>query len=387
MNKRRKVSKTGYVGVYKNSRGALFHYDSYLSADPYKTNRKTVGGFKTAEEAYEAKKKYEDEVRKIIESGRNKSRVGFLADKYLGWKKTVVKITTYHHTQMIVKKYMNPYYDFSIEKFIGPNGIDKFKKDLINISSMTISHKNRILRVIKDIFEYGLSIDYVDIGSAKKVFLQTHPFVDSDPPKVKKRENYWSIDEWQKFIKGIDHNSKWYVFFALYGQLGCRIGEIRGLQNRHVHLDEGYIRIEQQALNNVGSGKTIISSTKTKNSVRDVTITPGMVKILKQYMRAHNAKEEPENFLFFQKWIPVGVSTVRRQFNYYVKQVGLPRITLHGIRHSNCTWLLSNKLTPQEIGQVSHRLGHGSVKETLDIYMHIHKEESSLIMKELDEIV
>lgn len=208
MNKKRKISKTGYVGVYKNLRESLFHFDSYLSADPFKTSRKTVGGFKTAKKAFEAKNKYEDGVRNIIKSNLDNPNIGYLIDKYLEWKKANVKITTYHHIKSIVKKYFKHYYEFSIEKFASSSGINKFINDLLNINPMTFCHKYRILKVVKDIFNYGLSINYVDEVYAKKVFTQLNLLMNN-VPKTPKRDNYWSKDEWEKFIQAINPNDKW----------------------------------------------------------------------------------------------------------------------------------------------------------------------------------
>ncbi|MBQ6921338.1 MAG: tyrosine-type recombinase/integrase [Bacilli bacterium] len=54
------------------------------------------------------------------------------------------------------------------------------------------------------------------------------------------------------------------------------------------------------------------------------------------------------------------------------------KITPHGIRHSNATWLLNNpNLTMMEIGMISERLGHESKKVTLDIYYHLTKNKDN----------
>mgnify|MGYP003335731235 CR=1 FL=1 len=112
-----------------------------------------------------------------------------------------------------------------------------------------------------------------------------------------------------------------------------------------------------------------------------------LIQKIKTFMLVHDSFNHPNHFLFFNTTRPIGVQTIRRRFDYYTKKAGLPRITIHGIRHSNCTWLLSKALNPQEIGQVSKRLGHSSTKITLDIYMGIHKQEDPLIQDTLNEIV
>ena len=53
------------------------------------------------------------------------------------------------------------------------------------------------------------------------------------------------------------------------------------------------------------------------------------------------------------------------------KQSGMPLgFTLHGIRHTHATMLLSAGVSPNIISQ---RLGHSSVAFTLQVYAHVTK--------------
>ena len=78
-------------------------------------------------------------------------------------------------------------------------------------------------------------------------------------------------------------------------------------------------------------------------------------------------------FLFFGS-SPIGEMTIRRVMESHIEASGVTKITVHGIRHSNATWLLNNpNLSMAEIGKISERLGHESKKVTLDIYYHLVK--------------
>jgi len=50
---------------------------------------------------------------------------------------------------------------------------------------------------------------------------------------------------------------------------------------------------------------------------------------------------------------------------------GLPRITLHGLRHTHATLLLSAGVHPKKVAE---RLGHASIGLTLDVYSHVTPE-------------
>jgi integrase len=55
-------------------------------------------------------------------------------------------------------------------------------------------------------------------------------------------------------------------------------------------------------------------------------------------------------------------------FNLYIKEIGLPKITLHGLRHTHATLLLKMGVNTKI---VSERLGHSTINMTLDTYSHV----------------
>jgi integrase len=62
---------------------------------------------------------------------------------------------------------------------------------------------------------------------------------------------------------------------------------------------------------------------------------------------------------------------------------GVKYISVHGIRHSNTTWLLKGEHSMEEIGIISERLGHSNKTTTLNIYYHINKKGRQNILKTL----
>ena len=50
-----------------------------------------------------------------------------------------------------------------------------------------------------------------------------------------------------------------------------------------------------------------------------------------------------------------------------VTMVGLPKFTIHGLRHTHATILMEKGVSPKV---VSERLGHASPAITMDIYSH-----------------
>ncbi|WP_159634163.1 site-specific integrase [Erysipelothrix anatis] len=84
---------------------------------------------------------------------------------------------------------------------------------------------------------------------------------------------------------------------------------------------------------------------------------------------------------------PLSPRTVPRKLQYYMNIANsrlaarslpeLPRITIHGFRHSHATNLINNGVN---IVSVSKRLGHSNIQKTLTTYTHLlDKNESELI--------
>ncbi len=59
---------------------------------------------------------------------------------------------------------------------------------------------------------------------------------------------------------------------------------------------------------------------------------------------------------------------VSKQFGRLARSAALPRIPLHGLRHTYATLALSSGVNPRI---VSGRLGHSTVALTLDVYSHV----------------
>ena len=65
---------------------------------------------------------------------------------------------------------------------------------------------------------------------------------------------------------------------------------------------------------------------------------------------------------------PICPNTVSRAFARIVKQLDIPHVRLHDLRHTHATLMLKQGVHPKI---VSERLGHASIAITLDIYSHV----------------
>lgn len=74
-------------------------------------------------------------------------------------------------------------------------------------------------------------------------------------------------------------------------------------------------------------------------------------------------------------------STINKVLTRYCKKAGVPRITIHNLRHTHASLLISHGVSIQSVAK---RLGHGNTQTTERVYIHLlddleHKDNSKIL--------
>ena len=72
-----------------------------------------------------------------------------------------------------------------------------------------------------------------------------------------------------------------------------------------------------------------------------------------------------------------------KEIKRITKKAGLPKIRVHALRHSHASMLIDMGF---DILEISERLGHESVKTTLDTYSHLYPEKDTRLAGELNKL-
>ena len=336
-------------------------------------------GFKTEREALEELEMIREQNLKDYES----------TERFVSWRDgcldywshycTRVKETTGFNAFRIYNRHIiQPFEGRSIEYVVKAANLQKFKKNLLDLK-VTAAYVNRLLRFMRWTIEYHYQRGNVTVDEFKISNIELENV--STKNDIKKERPIWSQEEFRRFIDTFDDCDKYKVLFEVFGHLGCRVSELRGLQRKHFDENKKEIFIQQQVVSKLHNGSFAIVPPKTAKSVRRISLSDRINNLLKEY--CDDMKFDSDDFLFFKKQ-PVGDSTIRRVMDQHAKIGLLPLIPIHSLRHSNTTWLLSNKdLSLAEIGKISERLGHQSKKVTLDIYYHLNDVSNEKILDAL----
>ncbi|HJA19287.1 MAG TPA: site-specific integrase, partial [Candidatus Mediterraneibacter ornithocaccae] len=202
----------------------------------------------------------------------------------------------------------------------------------------------------------------------------------SEHSRTNKTGKDYKIQEYKQKHK-IPMQFKVFFNIALFG--GLRKGEILGLTWNDIDFDNSTIQITKSVC--YTDNQIIIKEPKTKTSIRTITLPLSTINLIKEYrkewlllkMRLGSAWEGNEDFLFIQSTGKLmhpstpyhTFKKILMQYNSTVESSSdkLPLITLHGLRHTSATLLISQNV---DISTVSKRLGHAQQSTTMNIYAH-----------------
>ena len=126
-----------------------------------------------------------------------------------------------------------------------------------------------------------------------------------------------------------------------------------------------------------GRGRAVsVHQPKTRRGRRNVALDATSIEVL----RTHRAKQLAERLRLGPAWVdsgyvfcgddgaPLHPDTITSTFQSIIRDVDVPRIRLHDLRHTSASLALKAGIHPKV---VSERLGHATVGITLDLYSHV----------------
>jgi integrase len=194
---------------------------------------------------------------------------------------------------------------------------------------------------------------------------------DASPPRgERRRPNIWTPQQLRIFVQHVQ-GDRFFALWLLVVTTGFRRGELAGLDRRDVDLEHG--RVSPTTARVVVDGHVQESGTKTPSGERTVALDPTTHQALRTYIDAWTTEREllgqDTQLLFvWPDGRPLHPDTITALFDRHRRAAGLPRIRLHGVRHSYASAALKAGV-PAKV--VSERLGHATAAFTLQVYSHV----------------
>jgi integrase len=197
------------------------------------------------------------------------------------------------------------------------------------------------------------------------------------PGLPKKEVGHWDEEDAKQFLDATAED-RLRALWALALTRGFRRQELAGLCWDALDLgeedeEEGTLRVFRTRV--MDKGRPHEGTPKSDASKRTIGLDVHLVNLLKIHKGAQAEERmrlglgrNPHGYVFTNELgRPYSPDWITRRFNKLVKALGLPRITLHGARHSYASALMAAGVNPKVVQQ---ELGHSTVSITLETYGH-----------------
>ncbi len=273
-------------------------------------------------------------------------------------KKRYVKKSTFAAYTLLLINHLLPEFGKCTE--VDEDHVQNFVLKKLN-DGMTQKSIKDILIVLKMILKF-----------ASKHKLMKHDLIEVKFPTERKKNEIevLSKDSQRKimnFIKGSFSYKGLGIYICLSS--GMRIGEICALRWSDIDMDSATIRICKTIQRiYIADGEKphteiIIDLPKSRNSIREVPMTKELIKILKPLKK----DVAGDFYVISNSRCPIEPRTYRNYYNRMMKQIGLPHLKFHGLRHSFATRCIESGC---DYKTVSVLLGHSNISTTLNLYVH-----------------
>ena len=204
--------------------------------------------------------------------------------------------------------------------------------------------------------------------------------------EIKKEMQFWELEEFLRFQEVID-DPLWKTFFMCLFYSGCRVGEVLALGNADVTKSDGiYVLNINKGLTRKTNSRDeayIISAPKTATSVRTVGLPDIMTTQIENYLE-YKAQTKIIGEFFFGGTRPIPQRNYQRYFDKYAELAELKKIRIHDLRHSHASMLIHLNVP---ITVISKRLGHSTVKMTLEKYAHCYSDGENVALSSINTAI
>ena len=179
-----------------------------------------------------------------------------------------------------------------------------------------------------------------------------------------------SRDHQQKLLSYIDRHFSFQnlgILICLYS--GLRIGEVCALQWKDIDIPAGVIHIRKTVqriyLTDGAEHEYFLSidRPKTLSSIRDIPISSELMPVLKPLAKIMC----DDYFIVSNDETPYEPRYYRGYYSRLLKELGIPPLRFHALRHSFATRCIESKCDYKAVSVI---LGHASISTTMDLYVH-----------------
>lgn len=349
------------MSVYKNPKTGKWYCIFRVTDWTGKRKQIKKSGFNRRADALEYERNY---VAK--EKGSLDMTFGALVDLYMADAKARLRPTTYDSKVWVFDKKILPYFWDQNVVDITPAKIRKWQTELMG-KGYAPTYLKTINNQMTAVFNYA--VQYYGLAS--------NPAMAAGSMGKRNAEemDFWTLDEFDQFIAGMDGDPTASVAFNILFWTGMREGELLALTLDDVDFDRSGIHI-RRSYTRLGQDD-LIQEPKTPKSRRFIPCPAFLMDMLREYAARLFEYDPAERLFPFTKY------WVNEQLKRCCARTGVKLIRVHDIRHSHASMLVDSGADPLLIAD---RLGHEKVTTTLGTYSHLYPDKGQRLADDLDAL-
>lgn len=286
-------------------------------------------------------------------------------------KQQFVKKSTFAAYSLLIANHLLP--AFSEANDISEEDVQQFVFKKLNEGLSQKSVKD-ILIVLKMILRYGAKHNLIE---HRQIEIRFPTERERQEVEVLSKANQRKIME---FVKSNFTFQNLGIYICL--SAGLRIGEVCALTWNDIDAEQGVIYVNKtiQRIYLVGEiekrTEVIIDTPKSKNSIREIPMTKELLRMVKPLKKVVNSSF----FVLTNSAAPTEPRTYRNYYKRLMKQLDIPALKFHGLRHSFATRCIESNC---DYKTVSVLLGHSNISTTLNLYVHPNMEQKKRCIEQM----
>lgn len=353
---------TGSTYLRKDGR-----WESRLSLGVINGKRQSRSFYGSTKE--EAESKLLAAVIGTVEVSLTEMTVKELCTEWLSVSSHRVKESTLANYRMKIEKHIIPHFGDTMCCEINSKMVYGFMQEKLD-SGLSPRYVADIMVLLKTVFKY-----------ARREYRIPSPFENIVMPKCTKKEVRILSDSEQNKLKAYlkNNNNPITLGITLALAMGLRVGEVCGLMWEDIDFKNRTLTVKrtvQRISVNNGEHKTkvIVSSPKSKTSAREIPVPAGVFSMLK------SLQSDGSHYIVSDSTKPAEPRTMQYHFAKILKNVNLPSVRFHSLRHSAATNAIA---AGSDVKTLSEILGHSRTELTMNLYLHSDMGRKRKVMDKL----
>jgi len=321
----------------------------------YRGQRHREVGGDTKQAALKRLRELEDRLDKIGDLTPKKIPFQFLCNEYLQWATVNLAPRTRQEREYILRVHLKPFFNGLVSD-IDVRSVEDYKASRLELPIAPIT-LNTHLKVLSCMLKYGLENNLVaELPKIRRVKVP------------KKTPKFLSAEEIGKVLAAARPDVRSMLQLMIF--TGLRKGELRFLEWNDVDLEHRLLHVRPKEMWNP----------KTENSARTIPLCEPAVEALRTAQARAEKRKVKSSLVFPGRKGPL--KDIRDGLNGACKRAGVPRLHVHGLRHTFGSQMAMAGADPFAIMKA---MGHADIKTTM-IYVSLGKSHIREQIEKLNSI-